>query len=240
MRTPRVSSCSPSWTPARRMPFSTIFSRSSKRSLSSASSIRYRRPCSSLAPRACPTSTPAPSCGTSAWSIQTIGGPSTSPCAKSSSARSSARTRVRYRTHARTVASSCTSRTSCCACGASSPRLFVGRHYAALRAAGRSHASRHVCAFARVAEGATLVIAAPVLIASLLEGATGRPVGSDVWRDDWLPVPGEAGRTYRDIFTRQELTSEVIDGRAGLRLRDVFGDLPVGRATRRRSAPDGW
>jgi (1->4)-alpha-D-glucan 1-alpha-D-glucosylmutase len=107
------------------------------------------------------------------------------------------------------------------------PALFVGRHYAPLRAVGRAHTSQHVCAFARVAEGATLVIAAPVLIATLLKGAQVDPVGSDVWRDDWLPVPGEAGRTYRDIFTRRELTSEVIDGRAGLRLREVFGDLPV-------------
>jgi maltooligosyltrehalose synthase len=73
----------------------------------------------------------------------------------------------------------------------------------------------------------TLVIVAPVLIATLMRGALAAPVGADVWRDDWLPVPGEPGRQLRDLFTGQTWTAESIDGRAALRLRDVFGVLPV-------------
>jgi len=107
------------------------------------------------------------------------------------------------------------------------PNLFVGASYVPLRGMGRKVTSQHVAAFARVSNGQSLIIAAPVLIATLMRGALAPPIGADVWRDDWLPVPAEAGRAYRDLFSSQVLKTEVIDGRAGFRLREVFGQLPV-------------
>jgi (1->4)-alpha-D-glucan 1-alpha-D-glucosylmutase len=99
--------------------------------------------------------------------------------------------------------------------------LFVGGGYTPLRG------NQHVAAFARAAEGQTLVIAAPVQIATLTGGALVDPIGHEVWRDDSLRVPGEPGRIYMDLFTGRALTSHIEDGKAALKLADVFGDFPV-------------
>jgi (1->4)-alpha-D-glucan 1-alpha-D-glucosylmutase len=98
------------------------------------------------------------------------------------------------------------------------PGLFVGGSYAPLRG------NQHVAAFARSFEGQSLVIAAPVQIATLARGALVAPVGPELWREDRLVVPG---RAYRDLFTGRELTAVDVDGRATLKLADVFGELPV-------------
>jgi (1->4)-alpha-D-glucan 1-alpha-D-glucosylmutase len=105
------------------------------------------------------------------------------------------------------------------------PGLFVGGSYTPLRSGGRALKQRHVAAFARQAAGRTLVIAAPVLSATLTRGAMIPPIGPEVWRDDWLAVP--AGASYVDLFTGSTLATLELDGRSVLPLRDVFGELPV-------------
>jgi (1->4)-alpha-D-glucan 1-alpha-D-glucosylmutase len=95
--------------------------------------------------------------------------------------------------------------------------LFVGGSYSPLRG------HQHVAAFARSAEGQTLVVAVPVQIATLMRGAMALPIGRDVWRDERLSVPGEAGRTYRDLFTGRELIAD----QGNLELAEVFGEFPV-------------
>ena len=97
------------------------------------------------------------------------------------------------------------------------PRLCVGASYTPLR--GNSH----VAAFARSAEGQTLVIVAPVQIATVTRGNLVPPVGPEVWRNDRLSVPGEPGRAFENLFTGQSLTVE--DN--GLKLADVLADFPV-------------
>jgi (1->4)-alpha-D-glucan 1-alpha-D-glucosylmutase len=99
------------------------------------------------------------------------------------------------------------------------PGLFIGASYTPLRST-----SAQVCAFARAADGQTLLVAAPIQVATLTRGALVPPIGPDIWRDDRLSVP--AGR-YRDLFTGRRLASEEHDGRPSLRLADVFSDLPV-------------
>ena len=101
------------------------------------------------------------------------------------------------------------------------PQLFVGGSYTPLRG------HQHVAAFARAADGQVLVVAAPVQIATLMRGTPAPPIGPEVWREDLLPVPGEPGRQYCDVFTGR--THSVIErhGRSVLRLADVFADLPV-------------
>ncbi|MBV9579681.1 MAG: malto-oligosyltrehalose synthase, partial [Chloroflexi bacterium] len=101
------------------------------------------------------------------------------------------------------------------------PGLFVGGSYTPLRG------NPHVAAFARAAEGQTLVIAAPVQIATLLRGNLAPPIGADVWREDLLPVPGEAGRGYENVLTGQRVGA--VEGRTGpaLKLAEVFSDFPV-------------
>jgi (1->4)-alpha-D-glucan 1-alpha-D-glucosylmutase len=99
------------------------------------------------------------------------------------------------------------------------PRLFVGASYAPLRG------NPHVAAFARGADGQVLVIAAPVLVATLLRGNLAPPIGADVWREELLPVPGDAGRGYENLFTGQRVST--VEGRSALRLAEVFGEFPV-------------
>ncbi len=101
------------------------------------------------------------------------------------------------------------------------PELFVGGSYTPLRG------TQHVAAFGRAADGQALIIAAPVHIATLTRGALAEPIGPEIWREDTLRVLGEHGRVYRDLFTGRELASHVHDGKAVLRLADVFGDFPV-------------
>ncbi len=99
--------------------------------------------------------------------------------------------------------------------------LFVGGSYTPLRE------NQHVAAFARAAEGQTLLVAAPVQIATLTGGTLVEPIGPEIWRDDSLRVPGEPGRTYTDRFTGRALTTRIQDGKATLKLAEVFGHFPV-------------
>src|SRR5205814_1256427 len=73
------------------------------------------------------------------------------------------------------------------------PRLFVGASYTPIRG------HPHVAAFARSAAGQTLIVAAPVQIATLMRGSPSPPIGPEVWREDVLTVPGEPGREYYDL-----------------------------------------
>jgi (1->4)-alpha-D-glucan 1-alpha-D-glucosylmutase len=99
------------------------------------------------------------------------------------------------------------------------PHLFVGGSYTPLRG------NPHVAAYARGFEGQTLVIAAPVQVATLLRGSLAPPIRADVWREELLPVPADAGRGYENLFTGQRVGA--VEGRSALRLADVFGQFPV-------------
>jgi (1->4)-alpha-D-glucan 1-alpha-D-glucosylmutase len=102
------------------------------------------------------------------------------------------------------------------------PELFVGGSYLPLRG------HQNVAAFARSAAGQTLLIAAPVQIASLTRGALTPPIGHEVWRDHTLSVPGDSSRVYRDVFTGRALTGAAEGpGRTTLKLAEVFAEFPV-------------
>src|SRR4029078_3650519 len=92
--------------------------------------------------------------------------------------------------------------------------VFVGGSYVPLRARGRAHKYQHVAAFARQAEGNTLVIAAPLLVAALLGCVLTASVGEDVWRNDWLTVP-LAGE-YRDVLGTRTLQTHEQGGKPAL------------------------
>jgi (1->4)-alpha-D-glucan 1-alpha-D-glucosylmutase len=94
------------------------------------------------------------------------------------------------------------------------PALFVGAPYVALRG------NPHVAAFARVAGGRTLVVAAPVLVATLTRGAMVAPMGEEIWRTTTLSVP--SGK-YRNVFTGRSIE---VEGPA-IRLAELFEELPV-------------
>ena len=108
---------------------------------------------------------------------------------------------------------------------AEQPTLFTRGGYVPLRAAGAQR--RHVCAFARVAEGHAVVAAAPVLVVGLTRGAPVPPLGAAVWGDTWLMLPGAPGQTYRNLFTGEGLRAARVAGAPALPLAEVFRHFPV-------------
>lgn len=94
------------------------------------------------------------------------------------------------------------------------PSLFVGASYTPLRG------NPHIAAFSRSSDGQTLVVVAPVQIATLLRGNQVPPIGVDAWHDERLNVPGVR---YENLLTGQQLSVE--DN--SLRLADVLSDFPV-------------
>ena len=84
-----------------------------------------------------------------------------------------------------------------------------------------------MAAFARSAHGQTVLIAAPVQIATLTRGAVVAPMGQEVWRDHTLSIQGDSARVYRDVFTGRVLEARSQNGKAALKLAEVFGQFPV-------------
>ncbi len=105
------------------------------------------------------------------------------------------------------------------------PELFQAGAYVPLRASGP--ARQHVCAFARVVGGQSVVAVAPVLVAGLLRGAATSPIGEAVWNDTWLRLPGGGTDTYRNCFTGELVQAGTRAGRAGLALKEVLARFPV-------------
>jgi (1->4)-alpha-D-glucan 1-alpha-D-glucosylmutase len=104
------------------------------------------------------------------------------------------------------------------------PALFAGQ-YTPLETTGR-HAERLV-AFARIAEGAMLIVIVPRLAAPLLEGAKLPMPPTEAWGDTRLALPQVSGVRLHNALTR-----ETIEGRPeSLRASDVLAALPVALLT---------
>ncbi len=96
--------------------------------------------------------------------------------------------------------------------------VFAGGSYVPLEVRGAR--ARHVVAFARVADGVAAIAAVGRFFANL--GASGPPVGANVWEDTRIVLPGGvATGTYRDVIGN---TTVAIDEQSGART------LPVGAA----------
>ncbi|MGQ9687839.1 MAG: malto-oligosyltrehalose synthase [Desulfobaccales bacterium] len=102
--------------------------------------------------------------------------------------------------------------------------VFLGGDYVPLAAAGdREH---HMVAFARRLESRWVVAAVGRFFSRL--SPPGRfPVGKAVWGDTRLPLPSEAPKKWRNIFTRETLSCQSAPEGQALPLHQVFNDLPV-------------
>ncbi|HWR17569.1 MAG TPA: malto-oligosyltrehalose synthase [Terriglobales bacterium] len=98
--------------------------------------------------------------------------------------------------------------------------LFRRGDYAPLFAAGGVR--EHVISFARRLESQMVIAAVPRFAYTLMKGNVAPPIGSDVWRDCVIEVPGEAG-TLTNVLTGKPV--EISDGH--LLCREVFADFPV-------------
>lgn len=86
----------------------------------------------------------------------------------------------------------------------------------------------HVVAFARLTGAAEYVSVAPRLSVGLTRGNQTLPLGSDVWEDTALVVPGGmSGVAYENRLTGQRHVTRDSRGRAVLALADVLADCPV-------------
>jgi (1->4)-alpha-D-glucan 1-alpha-D-glucosylmutase len=102
--------------------------------------------------------------------------------------------------------------------------LFLRGDYVPLEVSGVR--ANHVCAFARSLAEEEVIVVVPRLLASLI----GRemPVGSSVWGDDAVLLPGATTRVYRNLFTGETIESgDRREGHATLPLAAVFSHFPV-------------
>jgi len=98
--------------------------------------------------------------------------------------------------------------------------LFGTGEYRPLETAGPR--AEHVCAFARVSEGASALTLVPRLLAA--GGFPDPPLGHAAWgNESTVLIPADAGRHFRNVFTGERLEAE--DGR--LDLAAAFASFPV-------------
>jgi (1->4)-alpha-D-glucan 1-alpha-D-glucosylmutase len=100
--------------------------------------------------------------------------------------------------------------------------MFERGRYAALPVAG-AHAA-HICAFARVHDGGSVLTVVPRLLLDLTTRATRLPLGA-VWADTRLVLPSPM--SYRDVLTGSIRQSTPASKGARLAVADLFDALPV-------------
>jgi (1->4)-alpha-D-glucan 1-alpha-D-glucosylmutase len=111
-------------------------------------------------------------------------------------------------------------------CRRDHPGLFSTGEYLPAEVLGSR--AEHVCAFVRRWERRCAVAAVPRLVARLLAGETGFPLGADVWQDTRLLLPGLVPRQrLRNIFTEEVHRASERQGQASLAAADVFAHFPV-------------
>jgi (1->4)-alpha-D-glucan 1-alpha-D-glucosylmutase len=106
------------------------------------------------------------------------------------------------------------------------PELFRSGAYVPLSVRGQK--ADHVCAFARVRDGATAIITVPRLCAALLADRKDRPTGSDVWGDTRIELPAEIEKVnYENVLTGEIMTPVRNGGAAFLGVATLLGSFPV-------------
>jgi (1->4)-alpha-D-glucan 1-alpha-D-glucosylmutase len=106
------------------------------------------------------------------------------------------------------------------------PDVFAEGSYLPLEAVGARR--DHVCAFARTAGDESILVIVPRLVVRLTDGAERPPLGSEVWGKTRLLLPPHlAGRSYRNLFTGEELTSDDYQDTPDPLLATILGLFPV-------------
>jgi (1->4)-alpha-D-glucan 1-alpha-D-glucosylmutase len=105
------------------------------------------------------------------------------------------------------------------------PELFAFGGYEALTAQGEK--SEQICAFARVHEGDSVIVAVPRLVARL-EDEAGERVG---WGDTVVTLPasvtGEGPRRWRNLLTGAVVEAETREDGAVLAADKLLGGFPL-------------
>ena len=73
-----------------------------------------------------------------------------------------------------------------------------------------------------------ILVGVPRLVVGLTEGREKPPLGENVWKDTWLPLPAEErGEKYRNLFTGETLAVEKRGDKKGLPLGKIFNTFPM-------------
>ena len=105
------------------------------------------------------------------------------------------------------------------------PDLFQKGDYLPLKVRGPK--SDHLVAFLRRFQGQSLLVAAPRLIAGLMEGGETPPIGEKVWADTSACLPSwGCSRRFRNIFTNEIL--EQPSAEPGIPIARLLASYPVG------------
>ena len=103
-------------------------------------------------------------------------------------------------------------------------QLFLRGDYVPLEVSGER--AKHLCAFARSHAEEEAIVVVPRLLSPLI--GPGMPVGSQVWGEDAVILPGTGSRLYRNLFTAETIESvDARDGHQTLPLAAVFSHFPV-------------
>ncbi len=107
------------------------------------------------------------------------------------------------------------------------PRLFSHGSYRRLRVRGaRAH---HVCAFARLRAGQSLIVIAPRLYRRLLDDPALLPLGEAVWQDTLVELPREERfrRSLRGVLDGAQLAPVRHGDISGVAVAQALAEFPV-------------
>jgi (1->4)-alpha-D-glucan 1-alpha-D-glucosylmutase len=103
--------------------------------------------------------------------------------------------------------------------------LFDRSDYGIVEARGEK--GRNVCAFARRADGRSMIVAVPRLLATLMPGDERLPLGAEVWGESVLVLPEGAPRRFRNVINDEELEATEREGEVVMPLAELFATAPV-------------
>jgi len=107
------------------------------------------------------------------------------------------------------------------------PELFLGDTYTPLETSGEG--ADHLCCFLRNGEQGEVLVAAPRLMAALVNETDRLPLGERAWRDTRLLLSDSSQTaTWTNVFTGERVTADHdADGNAGFRAAEIFATFPV-------------
>ncbi len=92
---------------------------------------------------------------------------------------------------------------------------------------GEGNFKDHVCSFSRQREGKTVSVIVPRFLTRLIQDTEERPLGTRVWGNTGVIVPGSVGKRFFNLFTGETIEAVGEDGKAVLPLPEVFANFPV-------------
>ena len=106
------------------------------------------------------------------------------------------------------------------------PELFLRGNYRSLNAQGPK--AKHLLAFTRECEKSELIVAVPRLCSKLFNGNGESSAIQDWWKETSLELPpSDESRTYRNVFTGEEVNLEAAGQASHLPANALFAEFPL-------------